>query len=111
MKKVIFLLFLGLSLCADPKICVTLRVKNDALFIKECLKSVEDIVDCLCICDLGSTDNSLKIIEEYLKKNDIPCVTSAPKEDQWYLLDLDADSKVQVGSDFNKEELKADAYL
>jgi tetratricopeptide (TPR) repeat protein len=40
-------------------------VKNESKIILRLLKSVSGIIDCYCICDTGSTDNTKDIIQNY----------------------------------------------
>jgi len=47
-------------------------VKNESNIIERLLKSVLPIIDCYCICDTGSTDNTIEIIQTYFNKNNIP---------------------------------------
>lgn len=118
------------------KICLTMIVKNESRIIERLLESVKDVVDCVSICDTGSQDNTVELIERFLKKNAIPgkvhkeqwrnfgynrtlSVQLAQKTlrdfafqlDQTYLLLLDADMILQVESDFTKQDLQADSYL
>lgn len=58
--------------CHQNTICVALTVKDDDRTIRECLKSVADIADCISICDLGSTDWTIDIINTFLKTTGIP---------------------------------------
>ncbi|MBO6272468.1 glycosyltransferase family 2 protein [bacterium] len=55
-----------------PKISVIIPVYNTEKYLKECLDSIVnqtlDDIEIICVDD-GSTDNSLKILEEY-KQND-----------------------------------------
>jgi glycosyltransferase involved in cell wall biosynthesis len=46
-------------------------VKNESKIIKRLLKSVLPIIDTYCICDTGSTDNTIQIIKEFFNKNKI----------------------------------------
>lgn len=120
----------------DVKICLSMIVKNESRIILRCLDSAKDIVDCVVICDTGSTDNTEKVIEEYLRKNSIP---GRVYHHQWrnfgynrtlaaeaaqqtlrelgfsptntYLLFLDADMVLQVDQNFKKNSLIADSYL
>lgn len=119
-----------------PKLCLTMIVKNESKIIERCLTSVKDVVDCISISDTGSTDNTVEIIENFLKKNKIPGKvhhhpwknfgynrTLSAKAAQetllelkfnplnTYLLLLDADMLLDVGDDFKKESLVADSYL
>jgi len=44
-------------------------VKDEEEVILRALNSVRHIVDYYCICDTGSSDNTVKIIRDYLKEN------------------------------------------
>jgi hypothetical protein len=46
-------------------------VKNESKIIKRLLKSVIDIIDYYVICDTGSTDNTVEIIENFFKESKI----------------------------------------
>ena len=46
-------------------------VKNESKVITRLLQSVLPIIDCYCICDTGSTDNTCEIIVDYFTKNEI----------------------------------------
>lgn len=48
------------------RICCTMIVKNEAHVIQRCLESVLPLVDCVCICDTGSTDNTWEAVHEAL---------------------------------------------
>ena len=50
------------------KIVLILMIKNEEKILKRCLEAVENLVDCFCICDTGSTDNTAKIAAEFLDK-------------------------------------------
>ena len=52
-------------------------IKNEEKILKRCLEAVENFVDCFCICDTGSTDNSVEIAKEFLKTHK-GCLTSEP---------------------------------
>jgi len=110
-------------------------VKNESKIIERCLDSVKGVVDCISICDTGSTDNTKEIIEQFLKKNQIP---GKVHEHKWqnfghnrtlsaqaaqqtltelhfplpdtYLLLLDADMLLEIEPGFNKDDLSADMY-
>jgi len=55
-----------------PKICLNMIVKNESRVIRRLLESVVNIIDGYCICDTGSTDNTISIITEYFKEHNIP---------------------------------------
>lgn len=118
------------------KLCLTMIVKNESRIIERCLDSVKNVADCISICDTGSTDQTVAIIENYLAKNKIPGKVhrhtwknfghnrslSAEAAQQTlmdlgfslpntYLLLLDADMVLEVSDAFDKDQLTADYYL
>lgn len=120
----------------DVKICLTMIVKNEHKTIERCLNKVVGIIDCFSIVDMGSSDNTRRIIEHFMRRHDIPGKvhrhnwenfgknrTLAVQEAQKtiaelgfalpdvYLLILDADMKVDISATFNKNELIDDSYL
>jgi glycosyltransferase involved in cell wall biosynthesis len=87
-------------------------VKNESRVIQRLLSSVANVVDCYCICDTGSTDNTVEIIQDFFKERGIPgaiihepfrdfgynrtfalhaCAYQAETKDADYILLLDAD--------------------
>jgi glycosyltransferase involved in cell wall biosynthesis len=111
-------------------------VKNEGKIIQRCLDSVKDIVDCISICDTGSTDNTVQIIEQFMRENNLPgkvhhqvwknfghnrtlSVQAAKKTIQQlgfplsntYLLLIDADMILEKKNTFLKESLHIDSYL
>ena len=56
----------------DPKLCLNMIVKNESKVILRLLNSVLSFVDSYCICDTGSTDNTIELIENFFKDNNIP---------------------------------------
>lgn len=56
----------------NPTLCLNMIVKNESRIIKRLFDSVSQIIDSYCICDTGSTDNTIEIIEEYFKEKNIP---------------------------------------
>src|ERR1700722_1058976 len=66
------ILFFTLLKGEDPRICLTMIVRNEEKIIERCLDSVKDIVDCISICDTGSTDKTVQIIKQYMQMHDIP---------------------------------------
>lgn len=98
-------------------------VKNESKIITRLFDSVLPIIDSYCICDTGSTDNTIEIIKAYFDSKQIsgkivqePFVdfgynrtfalaqcTDMPAE---YILLMDADMVLQYGSDFDNEAFK-----
>ncbi len=56
----------------DVMICLNMIVKNESRIIERCLDSLADIVDCGCILDTGSTDDTVEIIESWFKAHNKP---------------------------------------
>ncbi len=111
-------------------------VKNEEKIIERCLESAKNVVDCISICDTGSTDNTIQIIEQFMQKNAIPgkvhkhawknfghnrtlsfeAAQTTLKQlgiplSSTYLLLLDADMMLEVDPAFNKNLLNEDSYL
>ena len=55
-----------------PKICLNMIVKNESKVILRLLQSVASLIDYYCICDTGSTDNTIEIIETFFQECEIP---------------------------------------
>lgn len=49
----------------DPSISACMIVKNEEVFLPQCLDSIKDVVDELIIVDTGSTDRTVEIAENY----------------------------------------------
>jgi tetratricopeptide (TPR) repeat protein len=47
-------------------------VKNESKVIQRLLDSVVDVIDTYCICDTGSTDNTIELIQTYFQQKKIP---------------------------------------
>ncbi len=65
-----FILFQSPLWSAEQKktnICLVLVVKDDEEVIQICLASATGITDCLCVCDAGSTDQTLEIIDQFFR--------------------------------------------
>jgi tetratricopeptide (TPR) repeat protein len=111
----------------QPTLCLNMIVKNESKIIIRLLASVLPIIDCFCICDTGSTDNTIEIIESFFKLHDKPGkVVSEPFKNfahnrnfalnacigmSDYVLLLDADMILQNIQNFDKNFLKtADTF-
>lgn len=56
---------------STPTLCLNMIVKNESRVIRRLLESVSPILDCYCICDTGSTDDTIDIIETFFKEKGI----------------------------------------
>ena len=115
-----------------PSLCLNMIVKNESRIITRLLQSVIGIVDSYCICDTGSTDNTIEIITDFFNRAGISgkivrepfrdfgynrtfalnaCVDMSKAD---YLLLLDADMIFELNPDISpnvfKNMLKDDAY-
>jgi len=54
-----------------PSLCLNMIVKNESKVILRLLNSVVDIIDTFCICDTGSTDDTVSIIETFFRERNI----------------------------------------
>ena len=109
-----------------PKICLNMIVKNESSIITRLFDSVISIIDTYCICDTGSTDNTIEVIEKYFNEKGIvgKIITEPFKNFSYnrnvalksclgmsdFVLLLDADMVLQVNN-FDKNILsKADSF-
>jgi glycosyltransferase involved in cell wall biosynthesis len=108
------------------KLCLNMIVKNESRIITRLLDSVKSIIDCFCICDTGSTDDTADIIRKWGKEHNIPGEVylepfknfgynrthALDRAERWgeYALLLDADMKLVIEPGFKKEDLKENGY-
>ena len=52
-------------------ICLNMIVKNESRIIQRMLQSIYPFVDSLCICDTGSTDNTVELIHQFAQEKEI----------------------------------------
>ena len=106
----------------QPTLCLNMIVKNESKIIRRLFDSVFPIIDCYCICDTGSTDDTVQIITEYFNNKNIPGkVVSEPFKNfcynrnfaiqscigmSDYILFLDADMILEI-KNFNKQLLNS----
>lgn len=104
-----------------PSICLNSIVKNEASIILRMLQSVVSIVDTYCICDTGSTDDTIEIIKTFFDERNIHGVIISEPFINFqhnrnvalkacygmsdYIILLDADMVLNV-SNFNKNDLQ-----
>ena len=55
----------------SPTLCLNMIVKNESKIITRLFDSVINIIDCYCICDTGSTDNTVELIKTYFESKNI----------------------------------------
>ena len=53
-------------------VCLSMIVKDESHIIHECLESIAPHIDCWCICDTGSSDNTKEIIKDFFEEKGIP---------------------------------------
>lgn len=111
---------------ALPTLCLNMIVKNESKIITRLFDSVCSIIDTFCICDTGSTDNTVELITTYFESKNIcgKIVYEAFKDFAHnrnvslnhcigmsdYIIFLDADMMLQIHN-FNKEMLwRADSF-
>lgn len=111
------------------KICLSGIVKNESRIIKRCLDAAKFALDYVCLTDTGSTDNTVELIKEWGKENNIPTtvctepwknfghnrtkalsnsIETYPGAD--YLLLIDADMLLE-NHGLDKSTLTHDSYL
>jgi tetratricopeptide (TPR) repeat protein len=107
-----------------PTLCLNMIVKNESRIIKRLLESVAPWIDSYCICDTGSTDNTVEIIETFFKEKGIPgTIIQEPFRDFGYnrtfalracdqrkladyILLVDADMVFWVNPELKKDDFK-----
>ena len=111
-------------------------VRNESKIIRRCLDSVRSVIDGISICDTGSTDNTVELIDEKIKEFGIPgrvhshtwkhfahnrslsyqaarefAIESEFQLENTYALFLDADMMLMIPPKFKKNDLTKDGYL
>lgn len=122
------------ALQGNGALCVCIVTKNSDSVLRSCLESIKDVADCLCICDEGSTDYTLLAVEEFIQKTGIPAKIFKNQNIRQskilafhagqktlnefgvslaasYILLLEPDMVLKVGSTFHRENFGEDAYL
>lgn len=102
-------------------------VKNEGHIIERSLNSVLPVIDMYCICDTGSTDDTVAIIENFMKTHAIPgsvvhkpfinfcenrnfAFQKACELNPDYVLLIDADMVLKTEPSFDKQKLTACSY-
>lgn len=111
---------------AAPTIVLCMIVKNESVALPRLLQSVLPIIDMYCICDTGSTDTTVQVVEEFMAQHGKKGrVFSEPFRDfgynrtvalkaaaEWgtYALLLDADMILKIDPSFRATDLVYDGY-
>lgn len=85
------------------KLALILMIKNESKILQRCLEAVENVVDCFCILDTGSTDNTVEIAKDFLKTR-TGCVTV----EQWKNFGHNRTVSFQNAQTYIRDELKWD---
>nr|QBK93316.1 MAG: glycosyl transferase family 2 [Pithovirus LCPAC404] len=112
-------------------ICTVIICKNESEIIKRCLDSTKFASDFWCVCDTGSTDNTVELIQEWFEENEIKnegkvcnhkwvnfghnrslSIVTAKNEfpKATYHLHIDCDMILKVGDKFDKNKLTRPSY-
>ena len=111
---------------ALPTLCLNMIVKNESKIITRLLESVCKIIDTYCICDTGSTDNTVFLIEKFFEKKNINgkiyhdiwkdfgynrslALKHASQESSDYIFIFDADDTIEGNIDLSN--LVLDCYM
>lgn len=111
---------------SQPLLCLNMIVKNESKIITRLLDSVIKIIDSYCICDTGSTDDTVAIIRQYFDEHKLRGevftepfknfgynrTVALKRADKWgqYALLLDADMVLEIHNDFDKTKLTCTSY-
>lgn len=125
------------KMSSDIKICLNMIVKNESKVIKRCLDSISSVADDIIISDTGSTDNTIEIMENWIKEHGKngkivshdwlnfehnrnlslnaakEWIKERDHEGKWYILFIDADDYLVLTSDKLKDtvsKLSLDQY-
>lgn len=60
-----------MEILKKPTLCLNMIVKNESKIITRLFDSVISIIDSYCICDTGSTDNTVQLITDYFNNKGI----------------------------------------
>lgn len=108
------------------KLCLNMIIKNESRIITRLLDSVRTLIDCFCISDTGSTDDTIEIVRKWGVDNGVPGeIYTEPFKNfgynrthaleraaSWgeYALLLDADMKLVLTPEFKKADLTENGY-
>jgi tetratricopeptide (TPR) repeat protein len=109
-----------MEILKKPTLCLNMIVKNESKIITRLFDSLISIIDSYCICDTGSTDNTVQLINDYFNNKGIQGkVVTEPFKNfchnrnfalqscigmSDFVLLLDADMVIDI-KNFNKQDL------
>lgn len=112
------------------RLCLNMIVKNESAIIERCLAAAAPHIDAAVVCDTGSTDATVSVIEKFFAARGIPCKvprTTFRNFEQArnealeaarssgllfdYLLLCDADMELRVDRSGFKDGLKDPVYM
>ena len=85
------------------KVIFTSIVKNESKILQRCLDRIKDIVDAYCISDTGSTDNTVEVINTFLKNR-----TGIVVQQEWKNFGHNRTLNLQTTRDYVQNTLKWD---
>lgn len=113
----------------EVTICIVIICKQEEKIIRRCLDSTRSVGDFWCICDTGSTDKTMSIVEEWFDYNKVEgCILKhkwinfghnrslSIKTAEYYYpnstyhLHIDCDMILKIGKSWNKNVLMRDSY-
>jgi glycosyltransferase involved in cell wall biosynthesis len=122
----------------EKRVILLSMIKNENKIIKRLIESTLSIADAVCICDTGSTDNTIEVLTDYFSDFKIPTRIFNGEEHLWknfgynrsqsflaavqmckdlgwdldstYALAMDADMQLVVLPPFSKESLTTIGY-
>lgn len=113
-----------------PALCLNMIVKNESAILDRCLRSALPVIDYFVICDTGSTDRTVEVIEQFSSQTGVrgeihrqpfvdfeasrnkaleTCRQASATFD--YILLLDADMELHVEDEAFAERLAEPAYM
>lgn len=112
---------------SNPTLCLNMIVKNESKNILRVLNSVLPIIDSYCICDTGSTDDTIKMINNFFKdkphikgkivvekfinfSHNRNLAKDLAKDMSDYLLLIDADMELCINNFKKSDLLQADVF-
>jgi glycosyltransferase involved in cell wall biosynthesis len=123
---------------SKKRVILLSMIKNETRIIRRLIKSTLPIADAICICDTGSTDNTIEVLTDYFKEFTIPTKVFSGPEHLWknfgtnrsqsflavqtfcadlgwdpehtYALVMDADMELVILPAFKKDDLKLIGY-